>query len=277
MLNQASLKVALAKYVWSGKIYMQYGMKRSGNHAISSWLLSKLTATEFNNVVPMGKIYANHRALPDYPEFLSWYFSNPPVKEKAGRGPASGIGAIRQPVYTSCEDIGSSADFFRKNNPTRILVIRSFENMMSSRIRKSSNVEMAAYPRTTGTVMSHVLETWMDHATWYLAESSVPDRIAIHFDTWRIDQDYRDAICNALSLPAGDEVISGVSETGGGSSFDGTMYNGSAQDMAVDKRRDALTEAERALLDQVMENTKLRNLADQVEAADPFRQLRITS
>lgn len=272
------MKAAVAKYTWSGKVFVQYGMKRSGNHAISNWLLPKLGATEFNNVVPMGEVYAGSRKVPDYPEFLSWYFSKPPTRESAGRGPASGFGAIRNPVYATFEDISGNRDFFFKNAPIRILVIRSFENMMSSRIRKSFNVDMAAYPRTVGAVMSRVVETWKNHAAWYLAEkASGAERIAIHFDTWCVDRSYRDEICRILSVTPGDEVISQVSDTGGGSSFDGTKYDGDANSMAVDNRRNALTDRERALLDQVMTDTELRALADRVESADPHRQLRATT
>lgn len=275
MPRGATMKAAVAKYAWSGKVFVQYGMKRSGNHAISNWLLPKLEATEFNNVVPMGEVYAGNCDVPDYPEFLSWYFSKPPTRENAGRGPASGFGAIRHPVYATFEDISGHNDFFRENAPTRILVIRSFENMMSSRIRKSFNVDMAAYPQTAGTVMSRIIETWKTHAAWYLAqEASGAERLAIHFDSWCVDRSYRDEICRALSVVPGDAVLSRVSDTGGGSSFDGTKYDGDANSMAVDKRRDALTERERALLDQVMADTELRALADRVETADPHRQLR---
>lgn len=274
MSRLAAIKVAMAQFMWSSKVFVQYGMKRSGNHAISSWLLPKLGAIEFNNVVPMGEVYAGKQDVPDYTEFLSWYFSNPPTGEMAGRGQESGFSAIRKPIYATFEDLHGARDFFGKNAPTRILVIRSFENMMSSRIRKSFNVEMPAYPRTAGPVLSRIIETWKQHAVWYLGEAgSGPNRIAIHFDNWCVDSTYRDEICHALSVTPGDEAVSRVSGTGGGSSFDGTAFDFNAGSMSVGRRRDNLIEQEVALLDEIMLDPELQSLEERLAAADPNRLL----
>lgn len=249
------------------QLYVQYGMKRSGNHAISGWLLPKLKATEFNNIVMMGPVYKGNRKVPDLPSFQAWY-ARP--KNATEHGPKVKDWTALGTVYASFEDLPTTYAAFTKENPVNILVIRSFTNMMSSRVRKAFTKQMAAYPKQMGPVLTQVVDTWKQHARSYLRlDLTAPNRVAILFDRWTESEDYRRAICDRMGLGFDDEGFETVSATGGGSSFDKVKYDGKASKMDVTNRADALEPRERALLDQIMDDAELNDLIARMQAADP--------
>lgn len=256
-------------------LFVQYGMKRSGNHAVSDWLISRLDVTYFNNIVAMGDVYAGRAEVPDLSDYHLWSLSRSKRQVPSlGRRLLQGRAAMPSRAYVSLEDLPTDLDAFASAGPTRILILRSFENMMSSRIRKAFSLEMDAYPREMGPTLRRVIETWKQHARCYLrASQDTPDRAAIQFDAFAVDPEYRAAICRRLGIPPGDEGLERVSSEGGGSSFDGTRFDGRANEMGVSRRLDYLEPHELALLEEILKDAELRGLADAVLRSDPAEQL----
>ncbi|MEZ5492637.1 MAG: hypothetical protein R3F50_20330 [Gammaproteobacteria bacterium] len=256
------------------RLIVQYGMKRSGNHAITNWLLPKLNAIYFNNIVPMEDIIRGRKTVPDLDRFASWFAHRQRDDSNSLQTLYKDISPMFKPVYVSLEDFPLNLSAFAVNNPVNILIIRSFENMMSSRIHKAFKTNMAAYPREMSPVLESIVNTWKNHARSYLdANEPSAGRVAIYFDRWTQDPIYREAICNRLGLASDDVGINQVSQTGGGSSFDGTKFDGDAEKMDIARRKDCLAENERLLLEQVTDDKELQNLISLVSNADPIEKI----
>jgi hypothetical protein len=276
MTNLAVIDVRSAWARPDARIFVQYGMRRSGNHAISDWLLRKLDVRYFNNIVPMRPIYAGKRSVPDLSDFFTWYISHRRRKCRSWHQRLL-LQFARAPrrAYVTLEDLPVGLRAFAGNLPVNILVLRSFENMMSSRIRKPFVAELRPpYPRKMGPILRHIVETWKEHARCYLRlDGASRGRVAILFDAWFEDGAYREAICRRLDVPPGDEGINRVSGKGGGSSFSGVLYDGRANVMDVLQRAHALARHERSLLDRILEDAELRELSRRVSQASPVELL----
>lgn len=243
-------------------LFVQYGMKRSGNHAISNALQPALAPHVFNNIVPMAPVYEGSAEVPPLTRFEDWLSALEPHKRPADWTPGAR-------AWVSLEDLPVTLDAFGADDPVRILVLRSFENMMSSRIRKGFKAAHPAYPVRMDATMARILATWKQHVRSYLRLEG-PGRVAVLFDLWVADPAYRARIAQRLGIAAPDErAVQGVSETGGGSSFDGTRYDGRAGKMDVLARAGQLSAAERRLLDETMADAEIRALSGRIAQADP--------
>ena len=146
--------------------------------------------------------------------------------------------------------------------------------LFASRIRKAFTVDMPAYPREDGTVMRRAIALWKQHARCLLGDTAAyPGRIAILFDRWFTDAGYRAAIARALGVAFDDRGFGRVGAEGGGSSFDGTRFDGDAGKMAVTDRVGALAPHERALLDTVLADPDIAALQAALRDADVARLL----
>ena len=67
----------------------------------------------------------------------------------------------------------------------------------------------------------------------YLSLNKNNNFYTIYFDFWFSDPEYRRKIENDLDLEKSEQYLEKVSNYGNGSSFDGTTYNGKAQEMDV--------------------------------------------
>ena len=156
----------------------------------------------------------------------------------------------------------------------RLLVVRMPDQLFASRIRKAFTVDMPAYPREDGTVMRRAVALWKQHARCLLGDTAAyPGRIAILFDRWFTDAGYRAAIARALGVAFDDRGFGRVGAEGGGSSFDGTRFDGDAGKMAVTDRVGALAPHERALLDTVLADPDIAALHAALQAADVVKLL----
>lgn len=254
--------------VRSPQIYVQYGMKRSGNHAISSWLIPKLEVAYVNNAAPLSKIQRGAIAMPDLGDYRRWY---------RGRKAMAWLRPVPSRILVSIEDFPLSLGAFRQGSGTvtDILILRSAENLFSSRIKKAFKVDMPAYPRAMGRQMQGRIALWKAHATAFLDPAlRSKDAVAIYFDAWVADPVYRAAICARLGIAAGDDDNRDqVTRHGGGSSFHGTEFDGRAGEMDVTRRAEMLKGDEAALYAQVFADTELRDLAARVTGADPIKLL----
>lgn len=246
-------------------LWLLHGLKRSGNHALVNWLQPQLQATFFNNLIPLGNLLRG-QPMPAPRPYRDWL--------AAQSSPVGGR------VLASFEDHALETTRFSDIDVpvTRLLLLRSPDQLFASRIRKAFRVDMPAYPRADGPVLRRAVALWKQHARCYLGDDTAyPGRVAVLFDRWFADQEYRRAISGALGVPFDDAGYGRVGGEGGGSSFDGTRYDGRAQEMAIGERVAALEPHERALHDVLFADAELRELQDAVQAADPFRMLRVDS
>jgi hypothetical protein len=246
------------------QVFLLHGMKRSGNHAIVNWLLPQLNCQVFNNASPLGPLLRG-APMPTARPFDAWRIE----QEERRRAPVS-----RAMVTLEDHDL-RLAPFSCADVPLRrLLVLRNPRDLFSSRIRKASRVEMPAYPRVDGAVLRRAIELWKQHARCYLGDAApYPGRTAILFDAWFQDARYRAAISDALGVAFDDTGFGKVTAEGGGSSFDGTRFDGNARLMDVGNRVAALDAGERSLLDTVLDAPGMRDLDDAIRAADPVAQI----
>ena len=246
-------------------LVLLHGMKRSGNHALVNWLQPMLRAAFHNNAIPLGPLLRG-RPMPAPRPYREWLARQaPPVPSR---------------VHVSLEDHAlDTSPFTTIDAPlTRLLLVRVPDQLFASRIRKASRVDMPAYPREDGPVLRRAVDLWKQHARCLLGDATpYPDRVAVLFDRWFVDAGYRAAIAAALGLAFDDRGFGRVGAEGGGSSFDGTRFDGQPARMAVTDRVGALSPAERALLEAVFDDRELGALQSAIAAADPPALLRVAS
>lgn len=239
-------------------------MKRSGNHAIVNWLKPQLRCPVFNNLIPLGPLLRGN-PMPDPRPFAAWR-----------NGQERDLGSSFSSALVTLEDHDLQlAPFLDVDIPLqRLLVLRNPRDLFASRIRKAFRVDMPAYPRGEGAVLQRAIGLWKQHAQCYLGDSSIyPDRIAILFDAWFLDAGYRAAVSDALGVAFDDSGFGKVTPEGGGSSFDGTRFDGNAQLMDLDNRVAALDSTERELLDLVLDAPGVGDLDRAIAATDPRRRI----
>jgi hypothetical protein len=245
-------------------LFLMHGMKRSGNHAIINWLLPQLDCVHFNNLIPLGPILRG-RPMPISEPFAAWRHAQ-----------EQRIGTPLRRLLVSLEDHDlGTMPFTDVDVPIRrLLVLRNPRQLFASRLRKAFRVDMPAYPRRAGPILQRAVALWKQHARCYLGEhAAFPGRIAVSYDSWFADVDYRRAISAALGTTFVDAGFGKVSAEGGGSSFDGTGFDGRGHLMSVGDRDASLEPHERELLDQVFGDDELRELDRQFVNADPYRRL----
>lgn len=246
------------------QLFVMHGMKRSGNHAISNWLLPQLHCRHFNNLFPLGDILRGI-ATPRPRPFEDW------LGEQERR---SGARPTRLLVTIEDHDLRLEPFVMVDFPIRRLLVIRDSRQLFSSRIRKAFRVDMPAYPRTCDSVMLRAVGLWKQHARCFLGDrTAYPERVAIQFDAWFREPAYRAAVSAALGVGFDDSGFGKVAADGGGSSFDGTRFDGRAHLMSVTDRVGALEPHERTLLDDIFRDRELLELSEAVAKADPHRQL----
>lgn len=248
-------------------VYVLHGMKRSGNHALVNWLLPQLQCDFVNNAIALGPILRGG-AFPAARPFSAW-------RKRQGLKPEQEARAL----LVSLEDHTLQTLPFHPDDldVRRILIVRKPDQLFSSRIRKASTSDMPAFPRTNDAIMQRAVGIWKQHARCYLGQdlSEYPDRIAISFDTWFTDRKYRSTISSALGVEFDDSGLGRVTDEGGGSSFDGTTFDGRGHLMNVGDRVSQLEPDERSLLDAVLADDEMRALGDQITHIDPFRILQM--
>ena len=114
-----------------------------------------------------------------------------------------------------------------ENNGDVIMIgmLRNPWNMMASQVQWGLyNVPL--YKRK-----KRAIQIWNEYYDEYITQES--DIIFIIYDKWFTDIEYRKGISMKLGLTFSDEKFENVPRAGSGSSFDGIMYDGKAQQMNV--------------------------------------------
>lgn len=218
----------------NGTVIRIVGMARSGNHAIINWILEQLAGCWcfLNCVEPSTNPFHTARPIAEgEPGFRTTIPGFDLAAERAGRL------SSKDAIVFSQEDtflkiaLGPAAAAVQEaavgsgRRRIDVLILRDPYNLFASRRRLS-------YQFVTDRTAVRI---WKQHARAFLGESPflVPDAVRIRYNDWVHDRGYRRHVADRLGLSFTDAGIDRVARSAGGSSFDGTRYEGRATEMAV--------------------------------------------
>ena len=254
------------------RVFVVHGMQRSGNHAIIQWIEAHGRFIFYNNVIPVAPILLGERTMPPEQDFRDWFRARLPRRYRFLPFSLNRLALRNRLMMLSLEDLPLDTPVFR-NPPVEskaILILRDPQNMFASRIRRAWQIDHPTFPRTMGPLMERVIETWKSHAREFLGDThQLGPCVRIYFDDWFADAAARKNISANLGLPFTDAGLERVSEVGGGSSFEGTDFDGASRKMNVLDRSTQLEPRERALFDEVFKDPELRALADRLRKEAP--------
>jgi hypothetical protein len=250
------------------RVVVLHGMKRSGIHGVVGWLRAQERFVFLNNAIPILPVLRGEKEIPQPQDFESWLGRELPPRRIPFPAPLKRLLFGRSALLVGLEDHDPCVRLFRADpaNLTNLLVLRDPANLLASRIRKASSMDHPAYPRERGALMDRVVANWKKHAREFLGTTAhLANRVNVYFPRWFADPAYRAEVSARLGLTFDDSGFSAVAGEGGGSSFDGTLFDGRASEMNVLDRRSQLSPGERGLLGQVLEDPELLELARAVE------------
>jgi hypothetical protein len=255
----------------NGTIVRIVGMARSGNHAIINWILEQLPGRWcfLNCAEPSTNPFHTARPVADgEPVFRSSIPGFDLAAERAGRLSPKDV------LLFSHEDTFLKIAFGDKASAIQeaavgpagrcidVVILRDPYNLFASRRRLS-------YQFVTDLTAVRI---WKQHARAFLGENGFvgPEAVPISYNDWVSDRGYRRRIAGQLGLSFTDAGIDRVARCAGGSSFDGTRYEGRATEMRLfDRwRRYADDPTFRALFDRQM-----ADFAERIFGPLPGREL----
>jgi hypothetical protein len=205
------------------------GMSRSGNHAIINWIWQQAEGRKLFLNCAEGKTnpFETCRPLGDGRPWQANFPLNLDA-ERAGRLTPKDL------LLHSYEDSFLGHAFCRKAEEATpgwvgpsarrigVIVLRDPFNLFASR-RKAG----------TGLSARTAVMMWKQHAraALGLARTPMPDTAAVLYNRWVADRAYRRGLAARLGLAFTDAGLEEVPECHGGSSFDGTAYDGAASGM----------------------------------------------
>ncbi|MGK7951238.1 MAG: hypothetical protein AB4368_21255 [Xenococcaceae cyanobacterium] len=234
------------KNIWSKNINQKEiriaGLRRTGNHAIISWiqaqekLLNKGAVFHINNVVinenPYRYKYQN----------LCYHFPQHKWSIEQFKQQKSGNLTSKYCLIYSYEDYALAEIFSHKFEQKHdlylgktqdrydLLIIRDPFNLLASRLKNNFLAVKSA--------RSSFADLWLDYAKEYLGETNrlQHNKVCVNYNLWVNNKDYRQEIASKLNIEFTDVGIDTVHGCGGGSSFDGREFDGQANKMDVNNR-----------------------------------------
>lgn len=210
------------------------GMSRSGNHAITDWIYAQADKPKLLLNCAEGRTNPFHSCRP-LASGKGWR-AEPEIDFAAAR---RGCHDDRRLLIHTYEDSWLDYVFSEEleehgaawlggsRRKISMLVLRDPYNLFASRMRMGRNLP------------PHIArDLWKQHAREALGE---PQQLAgevlpVLYNQWQCDQEYRRSIADRLGLRFSDRGIDRVPDCAGGSSFDGTEFDGKATAMATDRR-----------------------------------------
>lgn len=200
-----------------------FGMRRSGNHAILSWLQRNAPGGRsvfLNNCKPGADPLQNSRGIEVNGSHASQSKAKrdmPQVTKEAGDGalllvsyedtsPAE-FGLLRQPSGAFDEALFSH----------NILIYRGFLNWSASLLKKMQGNEGYTLVRRNGIVLRSI-DSYI-RLLGLVDQAQDLGLVAICYDRWMRSADYRSELLQQLGLPQRDNSLGEVQHYGGGSSF----------------------------------------------------------
>jgi hypothetical protein len=210
------------------------GMSRSGNHAIINWILSQSPGrTCFLNCAEPGH-NPFWSARPRTPELPAWRAPYPGFEigvEREGRLTRKDLlvhsyedtflGPFKKPENEERHDEWLG----RSRRRVDLLVLRDPRNLFASRLA-------SGYGWLDDDLVARV---WSQHAREFLGQrrNLRQERLALSYNRWVASPAYRRRVAERLGLEFDDRAAHSVPAAAGGSSFDGTAYDGRAEEMPV--------------------------------------------
>jgi hypothetical protein len=213
------------------------GMSRSGNHAIINWILAQAPGrTCFLNCAEPGcnPFRSARPRMPQLPGWRALYKGFEIEAEREGRLSRKDLlvhsyedtflGPFRKPENEVRHDgwVGPSA------RRIDLLILRDARNLFASRLASGF-----------GWLEDEiVVRIWAQQARELLGlrRNLRQERLMVSYNDWVVSADYRRCVAEALGLEFDDRAAHKVPAAAGGSSFDGTAYDGHAEQMPVLRR-----------------------------------------
>jgi len=201
-------------------IWVVAGMRRSGIHTVTDWLMSALQGPILLlNNVRFGALHGENRCI----SFSEGY--------ESATGKDEHIIAIfedkRLPLIRSAPLLKRLAA--PGDRQKHLLVLRDPYNLAASRLRRYRTGRHGTPPK-------QVASLWPRHA------KHGNEWTPCVYNHWFTDEAYRQQLAANLGMPSCPALPTHVARAGRGSSFDGLAYDGNAQQMQVLDRWQAYTD-----------------------------------
>jgi hypothetical protein len=270
--GSAAVTVALTAGIRNAQELQVFGLRRSGNHAVIAWL-----AQQYDSPI----VFLNNaRAFHDpFTTYLMGGVPNAIPHRKLSHEEAEVLRATpKNLLLLSYEDMNirklAKVDLLpdrqawlgNSGSQRRLLLLRDFYNWIASRVRLFENKGLAAED-IPGKIKPQI-RRWIMYAREFVGETKFlaeHDTVPVRFDLWSNDDAYRLEILRRLGIAPLNNSRSVVPRAGGGSSFDGMRFSGSAEEMDILNRWQYLRVPECAFL--------MRLLAKERAAIDKYNRL----
>ena len=236
-----------------------FGQRRSGHHAIMNWVYHHFSgpSSYINEIGRIREISPNS------------YYKNASEeqieKDRKGdffRKECLILNVEDGNLQTVSQEIEDSKFYPRglSKKIVNILVLRDPYNLFASRLKKSIN---EGTPEVWWIGPGSV-RTWIQHAREFMNKTNLLGEglVAVSYNHWFTDIDYRKGISHKLGLEFVDDGFLMVPSHGGGSSFDGTSQDRSANSMRVLERWQEFRGVER--YEEIFENEELVRLSREI-------------
>lgn len=212
-----------------------FALQRSGQHAFVNWLCAQLNATG------VSTCHFND-AMDD--RLLTRQFGTVEADVVVANAEDAPIEAAR----ARFEEL-EARTFLGDRPVSNIILLRDPWNLFASRHKYRWSCRL-------GNTSRQAVECWRDHATQFsesLSWSSLWEFRPVNFNHWFRLRPYREFLADSMGVRFTDAGIDDVVHHGGGSSFDGTKFDGRAQDMGVLERwRQVSPRLYRAIFDETL-------------------------
>tara|TARA_Y100000588_G_scaffold310177_1_gene335560 strand:+ start:883 stop:1782 length:900 start_codon:yes stop_codon:yes gene_type:complete len=256
-------------------------MKRSGNHAIASWLICQMDCVKYHNHPDSPFYISIDRPSPREEYFIKVSDGHIAWKKETKLNIPYSASLKKFTDYYSIENILPSTiskfDIqelkkrkvgFELSNYDVILILRDPFNLIASRLQNQ---------RKNKSYVLEVPELWKKYAQEFLGQtnylSKFPKIININYNHWFSSIEYRRSISNQLGLKFTDKGLNIVSKYGSGSSFEKLDLDGKAQNMEVLYRWDTFKNDEKYL--SMFQDNELLDLHEEIFGETPIARDKI--
>ena len=194
------------------KLILLWGIRRSGNSAVRNWLAYQFETAHCQTNA--NTIYFNNGFNPNDLEEETWTLPNAVVSFE------------EQPLQTKDWNYQALSSYYKEHH--RLVLLRDPYNTFASRIKHYDLMSV----KGTWIDVDNATFCWRQYANAYLENPSE----YILYNHFIEDEEYRKEICERVGGTYSDDTLPYVDDPGGGSSFDGRLYNGRAQEMKVFNR-----------------------------------------
>ena len=218
--------------------YRIAAMQRSGHHGVINWIGGQCpgTALFLNDASPNTNPYATATILSKFENGANTRLERTLLEPHTPRSCLIYNYEDRplDRIFTDFFEAHHDGWLGVSGSRTDIIVLRDPFNTFASRM----SAGWMRYSLHDESQRAFVIEMWKSYAREALQQStSMRHRaLIIRFNQWACDRSYRQELAATLGLAFTDAGFGKVSSEYGGSSFDGTRYDGRAQQMQLTER-----------------------------------------